>query len=83
MQQELFEGFSNENLEQLCSTFDKRHPITHNLGVIDRKYLENAFAAEREGREIRVTVDEIKEAMSISFNALSALHAQLFLKQDV
>lgn len=78
MQLELFEGIPAEAVEQLCSTCDKRHPITHNLGVVDRKYLENAYAAEREGREIRVAKEEIEDAISISFNALSVLHLRSF-----
>lgn len=77
-QQELFDGIPAEDVDQLNVTFDKRHPITHNLGVIDRKYLENAYAAEREGREIRVTEEEIERAISVSFNALSSLHLRLF-----
>jgi len=77
-QRELFDGIPAEDVQQLNVTFDKRHPITHNLGIIDRKYLENAYAAEREGREIRVTEEEIEIAISVSFNALSSLHLRLF-----
>lgn len=82
MQQELFDGISAEQMEQLCSTFDKRHPITHNLGIVDRKYLENAYAAEREGREIRVTKEEIETAITLSFAVMSALHLRAF-KEEV
>lgn len=77
-QQELFDGIPAEAVEQLNVTFDKRHPITHNLGVVDRKYLENAYAAEREGREIRVPEEEIERAIAASFDALSSLHLRLF-----
>ncbi len=82
MQQELFDEISAEEVEQLCSTFDKRHPITHNLGIVDRKYLENAYAAEREGREIRVTNEEIETAITLSITVLSALHLRAF-KEEV
>lgn len=44
--------------------FEKRHPIAHNLGVIDRKYLERALENEREGREIRITGSEIEKLMN-------------------
>lgn len=81
-QQELFDGIPAEVIEQLNATFDKRHPITHNLGVVDRKYLENAYAAEREGREIRVTEEEIEGAISVSFDVLSSLHLRLFQKKQ-
>ena len=63
---------------KLKHAFEKRHPITHNLGVVDRKYLENALSAEREGREIRVTSDEIKEALDLCLNVVRRLHGRLF-----
>ncbi|MBT4814645.1 MAG: hypothetical protein HON70_03045, partial [Lentisphaerae bacterium] len=56
----LFAAAEVEVTSRLAGTFEKRHPITHNLGVVDRKYVENALSAEREGREIRVTVDEVE-----------------------
>ena len=65
-------------LKKLGSTFGKRHPITHNLGVVDRKYLETALSAEKEGREIRVTIEEINEALSLSLVVFGNLHDRLF-----
>lgn len=44
--------------------FEKRHPIAHNLGVIDRKYLERARESAQEGREIRITANEIETLLS-------------------
>lgn len=44
---------------QMSQAFEKRHPIAHNLGVVDRKYLERIQQAEREGREVRITPSEI------------------------
>src|SRR3990167_2406767 len=41
--------------ERLNGCFEKRHPVTHNLGVVDRKYLERVQQAEREGREVRIS----------------------------
>lgn len=58
---ELF-GFTIEDTPfwtQMGQVFEKRHPIAHNLGVVDRKYLERAQQAEREGREVRITSQEI------------------------
>jgi hypothetical protein len=65
-------------LQKLSGTFEKRHPITHNLGIVDRRYLENALSAEKEGREIRVTCDEVEESLSMLFGVLANLHARLF-----
>jgi len=44
---------------RLGSSFEKRHPVTHNLGVVDKKYLERVQQAEREGREVRIAEKEI------------------------
>jgi len=41
---------SPNDLDLLQRIFEKRHPITHNLGVVDRKYLERARALKRRGR---------------------------------
>lgn len=78
MNQELFEDITPEAVEQLCATFEKRHPITHNLGVVDRKYLENAYAAEREGREVRVSKEEIEQVITTCTEILSSLNARSF-----
>jgi len=80
-QAELFEGFLEDKIEFLASTFDKRHPITHNLGVMDKKYLASAIEAEREGREVRITKEEIEEAIKLSIEALSGLHSRMFCNQ--
>lgn len=76
---ELF-GFTIEDAPlwtRMGQAFEKRHPIAHNLGVIDRKYLERAQQAEREGREVRITPSEIdallgyvEEAVGLIRNAL-------------
>lgn len=75
---DLFEGQTAETIEVFKQTFGKRHPITHNLGVVDRKYIATVLSAEREGRELRVTPDEIYQAITISLNILSSLHSRLF-----
>ncbi len=45
----------------LNQALEKRHPITHNLGVVDRKYLERSRAAERHGREARIMATEVEK----------------------
>lgn len=65
-------------LDELAAIFEKRHPITHNLGVVDRKYIERALSAEQEGREIRVTAGEVERALSTSMDVMSDIHARLF-----
>lgn len=64
--------------EELSSSFEKRHPVTHNLGVVDRKYIEKALSDEREGREINITSTELTKAIDIALKVLGGLHARLF-----
>lgn len=58
---------------QLRTPFEKRHPITHNLGVVDRKYLDRVSQAEREGREVRIRPDEIEALLTNVVAGLDAI----------
>lgn len=62
----------------LAAAFEKRHPITHNLGVVDRKYLERAQAAERHGREVRIAATEVEAMLVAIRDAVAFVHASLF-----
>ncbi|SFN31122.1 hypothetical protein [Dokdonella immobilis] len=62
----------------LAAVFEKRHPITHNLGVVDRKYLKRAKAAEQQGREIRVTAAEVEQTLTAIRKAIAFVHIALF-----
>jgi len=64
----------------LARSFEKRHPVTHNLGVIDRKYLERAQEAEREGREVAIIGSDIESLLVIVKEALALIHAGLVRK---
>lgn len=61
--------------DRLTAAFDKRHPITDNLGVIDRRYLAKAQRAEREGREIRIRVSEIAALLGDVSEAIRILYS--------
>lgn len=63
---ELFAGPDEARRAALAGVFEKRHPITHNLGVVDRNYLRRARSGELEGREVRVTTEEVREAVDIA-----------------
>ena len=69
--------------DELRAAFEKRHPITHNLGVVDRKYLERAQATDREGREVGITAAEVNTTLDQVLAALSAVHGQLFPQSSV
>jgi hypothetical protein len=65
VQGELFSCLTPAELAILTDTFEKRHPITHNLGIVDRKYMRKAAQGELEGREVRVTADEVRAAIDM------------------
>jgi hypothetical protein len=75
---EIFDSLDPKEIETLTRTFGKRHPITHNLGVVDRKYLERLRTAEREGREVLVTADEVTSATAMVMKIVADLHRRLF-----
>jgi hypothetical protein len=75
---EAFDGLDDDNINLLNQIFEKRHPITHNLGIVDKKYLERVRSAEREGCEIRVTKNDIRKSIQFSSDILKFIHGRLF-----
>ena len=67
-----------EDQKKLDRVFQKRHPITHNLGVVDRKYIDKVRSGEAEGTEVRVEKTEILETAKITHRILSEFHNNLF-----
>jgi hypothetical protein len=61
--------------DRLAAAFEKRRPVAHNLGVIDRKYLERAQVVEAEGREVRIDDAEIKALVDDVADAIEVIHA--------
>jgi hypothetical protein len=72
-----FDGVDRSIMDQLDGLFQKRHPITHNLGVVDRKYLERIRTHEQEGKEISVTRSELLDASGLVFFLLEDFHLRL------
>jgi SHS2 domain-containing protein len=72
-----FDLGSDPKWNSLSSSFEKRHPVTHNLGVIDRKYLEKEQEAGREGREVRITGSEVQDLLVSSQEAVAFIHKSL------
>lgn len=64
----------SDRWERLSVCFEKRHPVTHNLGVVDRKYLERAQQAEREGREVRISEQEVAVLLEDIYSAIADIH---------
>lgn len=74
----LFDGVSPDVVTTMTRAFAKRHPITHNLGVVDRKYLERVESGELHGREVRVSVAEVEAAIDATSTVLTNLYRRLF-----
>ena len=74
----LFSESSTDEVDKLAHIFEKRHPITHNLGVVDKKYIEKARTAEEEGKEVLVSARDIEHAITISMKTFSSLHKRMF-----
>jgi predicted nucleic acid-binding Zn-ribbon protein len=71
LDEDLFACLESHELQELTAIFEKRHPITHNLGVVDRQYLRRVARGELEGREIRVTPGEVREAIALIDRVIS------------
>lgn len=69
---------SEQDLASLAEILEKRHPIAHNLGVVDRKYLGRIRSGELAGREVRVTADEVRHAIDQIESLLTDVYRQLF-----
>jgi hypothetical protein len=62
---------------KLDRVFQKRHPIAHNLGIIDRKYIDKVRSGEL-GTEVRVEKEEVLQTAQVLFSVLSEFHSKLF-----
>ncbi len=74
---ELLEGIESDAIEALRLAFEKRHPITHNLGVVDRKYLEKVRTGELEGKEVWVTQQEVQKALEVATAVISQAYSRI------
>lgn len=78
----LFDKMSIGEIEFLSRAFEKRHPITHNLGVIDKKYIQKARSAEEEGKEILISEEEINQVLGLTMQAFVSLHRRMFERRE-
>lgn len=72
-----YEPADDSTWVRLKGSFEKRHPVTHNLGVVDKKYLERAQQAEREGREVRISESEVVSLLDDILQVISELHHEI------
>ena len=62
---EIFAALSTDERDMLESSFSKRHVLTHNLGLVDEKYKDQARAWERTGAELSLTAEEVIRSLDI------------------
>ncbi|HZR03162.1 MAG TPA: hypothetical protein VFA81_08340 [Burkholderiales bacterium] len=74
---ELRQALAPSQLEELARVFAKRHLIAHNLGVIDRKYLETANAHGSEGADLPISIPETERAVAIAVQVFRVLCAPM------
>lgn len=65
-------------IDRFKRTLEKRHPITHNLGIVDRKYLEKVRSGEAEGRDVNLDEQEVIGALETTLNLIRHVHGGLF-----
>jgi hypothetical protein len=75
---DLFAVVSPHNKDEFCRTFEKRHPITHNLGIVDRRYLQKTGSGEVEGTDVRVSSEDILRALDTASKLIESLNSRLF-----
>jgi hypothetical protein len=73
-------ALNEQGLEALSRAFTKRHPVTHNLGVVDRKYLKQARSLADAGKELRLAPQEVEIACEHALGVIRQLHGHLFPK---
>jgi hypothetical protein len=74
----LFEDPESDQVGFIREAFEKRHPITHNLGVVDREYLKRVASGELEGRELKLSEEEVLETIRIAKATISAAYHRAF-----
>jgi len=62
---EIFAPLPESEREFLDDLFLRRHVITHNLGLVDKKYLERARTLERQGRELKISRSDIEKGLEL------------------
>ncbi len=60
------------------TTLEKRHPITHNLGIVDRKYLEKVSDLGVEGKDVGLSEDEVVSAIDVMLRIIRRVQSELF-----
>ncbi len=78
LDEDLFADVSDEEKTFLALQFQARHSLTHNSGVVDAKYKQNTGSEEKEGREVRLSVEDVERSIRICLKALTGFGPRIF-----
>jgi rubrerythrin len=62
---DLFSEISEDDKKFLEEQFLKRHVLTHNMGLVDEKYLEKAQEYLKQGSELEILPSDVSRALDI------------------
>jgi endogenous inhibitor of DNA gyrase (YacG/DUF329 family) len=62
---DIFSDISEDGKLFLEEQFLKRHVLTHNLGLVDEKYLEKAHNFMKQGSELEILPEDVSRALKI------------------
>jgi hypothetical protein len=77
------DGLSDESWTVTCRIFQKRHLLAHKMGVIDAEYIDKANDPGAViGRRVRVTQDEVSQAIGLVETLGQRLFMGLFVSEQ-
>lgn len=67
---EIFAPLTDSEREFLEELFLMRHVITHNLGLVDKKFQEKARSLQRRGEELEISKPDIEKGLNLVDNVI-------------
>lgn len=78
---DLFSKTSEEDRLFIEEQFLKRHVLTHNLGLVDEKYLEKAHNYLKQGSELEILPNDVSRTLDIVATVLRETSSQVINKK--
>ncbi len=74
---DLYSALKPQDKSFLEEQFLKRHVLTHNLGLVDKKYQEKAKTYERQGAELEISEGDVKKTLSLVTEIVEKIFVKL------